>query len=152
MDSLKIKTYLLDSCRDYVEQRISAAQQAIERAQSAANNETKSTAGDKHEVGKAMMRADREKAVLQLSEALKLKKSLTSLKPSPSFNEVRAGSLVVTDNGSFYLAISVGRIMMGNDQYITMAPTAPLAQTFLAKSPGDVVNFNQRTYRILEVL
>ena len=42
-------------------------------AQEAANEEGKSSVGDKYETGRAMMQIERDKAAQQLDEALKLK-------------------------------------------------------------------------------
>ena len=67
MKSIKQELYKL--CQTYIQQRILTAKQAIEAAQQAANNETKSSSGDKYETGRAMMQLEIEKDSAQLSES-----------------------------------------------------------------------------------
>ena len=64
-------------------------------AQEAANDDTKSTAGDKHETGRAMMHLEREKGEMQLIEAEKLKSFLDRVDISKTYQTVQTGSLVL---------------------------------------------------------
>ncbi|MDB5240215.1 MAG: hypothetical protein JWP57_840, partial [Spirosoma sp.] len=50
---LLLKQALHARCRHYVQQRIDTARQAMEAAQESANSESKSSAGDKYETGRA---------------------------------------------------------------------------------------------------
>ncbi len=61
-----IKTRLLALCHNYVDQRITNSKQAMDDAQAAANEEGKSSAGDKYETGRAMAQIERDKAAQQL--------------------------------------------------------------------------------------
>jgi hypothetical protein len=54
-----------------VHQRIASAEEAIRMAQESANQEGKSSAGDKYETGRAMAQLEIEKASGQLAEANK---------------------------------------------------------------------------------
>ena len=63
----------------YVHERIAATQEAIYTAQLSANEETKSSAGDKYETGRAMAQLEIEKNTAQLAEALKLKQMLKQI-------------------------------------------------------------------------
>lgn len=49
-----IKEHLYDHCLEYVNSNIETARKAIAAAQEAMESENKSTAGDKHETGRAM--------------------------------------------------------------------------------------------------
>jgi sortase (surface protein transpeptidase) len=59
-----LKTRLHSLCVSYVGQRIETAQRAIAIAQASANEETKSSAGDKYETGRAMAQLEIEKIQL----------------------------------------------------------------------------------------
>jgi hypothetical protein len=60
-ETAALKTKLLTLCIKYVDDRISATQQAIQSAQASANEETKSSSGDKYETGRAMAQLEIEK-------------------------------------------------------------------------------------------
>ena len=65
-------------------------------AQLSANEEGKSSAGDKYETGRAMMQIEREKAANQLEEALKLKRIIDQLQPDVHHEIATLGSVVIT--------------------------------------------------------
>jgi len=110
--SVKIKLY--ERCLAFVEQRIASSQKAIEHAQQAANEETKSSAGDKYETGRAMMQLEIEKQSVQLGEAMKLKQTLTQINPEKTTDSIQSGSLVYTDQGNFIsLSVPVNWRWMG---------------------------------------
>ena len=71
-----LKHSLLHKCHEFVESRISNARNALDEAQQAANEETKSSAGDKYNTERAMMQIERDKHAAQLVEAQKLQKAL----------------------------------------------------------------------------
>ena len=74
---IELKKELYKQCLDYVQQRMQAAEQAIEAAQKASNDDTKSSAGDKYETGRAMMQQETARNLVQLNETNKLKKVST---------------------------------------------------------------------------
>ncbi|HMC85967.1 MAG TPA: hypothetical protein VKI61_10590 [Chitinophagaceae bacterium] len=53
-DKILFKNNLKQFCQLTIEQRIAAAKEIIQNVQEAANNEEKSSAGDKYETGRAM--------------------------------------------------------------------------------------------------
>ena len=53
-DKILFKNNLKQFCQHTIEQRIAAAKEIIQNVQEAANNEEKSSAGDKYETGRAM--------------------------------------------------------------------------------------------------
>ena len=57
---MDIKNQLYQLCCNYVNKRIDEINVIIDEAVEAANNETKSSAGDKYEVGREMMQQEIE--------------------------------------------------------------------------------------------
>lgn len=49
-----LKEQLLDHCNSYIGLKLETIRHAIANAQESANDDTKSSAGDKHETGRAM--------------------------------------------------------------------------------------------------
>lgn len=146
-----IKTKLLAKCFEYVEQRIETSRQAMKYAQDSANTEEKSSAGDKYETGRAMAQIERDKAAQQLDEAQKLKSILNQINPDVKNSKVVQGSLVITKDNLFYLAISVGKISMEGLDFLIIAPTSPIGQILLNSKQRDEFTFNKEVHVILEI-
>ncbi|MBL4716261.1 MAG: 3-oxoacyl-ACP synthase, partial [Bacteroidia bacterium] len=93
-DLHKIKSILYNKCVQYVSDRIETAQNLLNVSQDAAKLEVKSSVGDKHETGRAMMHLETVKASLQLAEALKLEKAMSNFDDKSVSTRVQLGSLV----------------------------------------------------------
>ena len=101
-----IKQQLFEKCEAYVAQKVATAQKGMQDAQSAANNETKSSVGDKYETGRAMMHLEKNKYAIQLGEAIQLKQQLSEISPTKKCEIVENSSLIKTNKGNFFIAIS----------------------------------------------
>jgi hypothetical protein len=149
-EKINIKKELFKACMRYVEERIHTFEQAISEAKESAEAETKSTAGDKHDTAKAMSHLEQEKNSVALMESLELKRILDTISTERIGEVVSLGSVIKTDAGNFYLAISAGKMMVGEELYIAVSPQAPLAKAFLNRKAKEEVVFN-RNYKIIEV-
>jgi transcription elongation GreA/GreB family factor len=113
-------------------------------AQHAANTETKSTAGDKHDTARAMAHLEQEKNAKQRIEIQKLKKVLPLLNPQTKCDQVELGALVFTTVGNFYISVSLGKYTYDNTDYFLISPVTPMANLLLNKKKGDVVEFKSQ--------
>lgn len=147
----EIKQQLYDRCQAYLSQRMATAQDALQGAQDAANDETKSSAGDKYETGRAMMQLEMEKHSAQLAEAMKLKRLLDQIRVDHQPAAVQPGSLVITDQGNFFVAISVGQLVVENRTYIALSAESPLGLKLKGLKQGESFNFGNKTYKIEQV-
>ena len=148
---ISIKQQLYASCLEFVEKRIAAAQEAIAIAQQSANEETKSSAGDKYETGRAMAQLEIEKNSAQLAESLKLKQALEKIDVDQKGDTVRVGSLVKTTHGNFYLAISAGQFTINNEPYFAISPVSPIGQKLIGLHVEHRFSFNNRDYSVLQI-
>lgn len=146
-----VKLRLHQHCLAFVEQRITNIRELLENATESANDETKSSAGDKHETGRAMAQLEQEKGAKQLNEALYLKNELLKIDPVQLSKIVSKGSLVITDAGNFYISIAAGKAVINDIVYFAISPESPLALKLLGLSAGDSAEFNQKKYRIREI-
>lgn len=151
MNNIEIKEALLAEVEELIFQKISVFQKMMNDAQESANNETKSSAGDKFETGRAMMHIERDKNAKQLSEARKLELFLSQIKTDEVFDKVAFGSVVETTLGNYFISIAAGRIIIEGKKYFAISPQAPLAKEMLNKSIGAVINFNNNEVKILNV-
>ena len=113
-----------------------------------AGNETKRTAGDKHETALAMLQIEQENISRQLQEVLQQKKILAKLDPKLQTDVIVRGSLVYTNKGIFYISQGMGKITIDDQIIFTVSPEAPLGQALLRKKTGDTLQLNQVVYEI----
>ncbi len=151
MNKVLIKQSLIERCEEFVQQKIDVTEKMMNEAQESANNETKSSVGDKFETGRAMMHAERDKNAQQFSEAMRVKMKLDLLKRIPASDKAAFGSVLMTSFGNYFISISAGRLIVEGVKYFAISPQAPLAQQFLQKKVGDVVAFNDQEIKILDV-
>ncbi|MDB4539630.1 MAG: hypothetical protein P8M17_09285 [Saprospiraceae bacterium] len=151
MDKFEIKQALLEEVEELIYQKISVFEKMMNDAQDSANNETKSSAGDKFETGRAMMHIERDKNAQQLSEARKLELFLSQIKVDRVFGKVAFGSVVQTDFGNYFISIAAGRIVVDERKYFAISPQAPLAKEMMQREKGDLITFNEKLIKILDV-
>jgi len=147
-----IKQQLHALCLAYIEERIKGANQAIQFAQASANEETKSSAGDKYETGRAMAQLEIEKNSKQLAESQRLKQTLLQLDPTKSNETIQAGSLVVTNQGRFFISIPAGLFALEGETYFAISASSPMAQRLLGLNAGDQFSFNKREFVVQKVM
>ncbi len=150
MNDLKKELHKL--CIHYVQKRIDTALQAINATQQAANEETKSSAGDKYETGRAMMQQETDRNQAQLNEANKLMVALNHINAGTTFKTAETGSLVITDNGKFYIGISAGTLILNGESYFAVSPGSPIGLKLKTQKIGEEFNLNGKTYRIENII
>jgi len=147
-----LKKQLHQLCINYVQQRMNAAQHAINEAQQASNDDTKSSAGDKYETGREMAQQETNRNLTQLNEANKLMVALNQIGTGITSDMAVAGSVVLTDNGKFYLSISAGTLQLNNENYFAISPGSPIGLKMKGCKAGDEFSLNGKKYKVEEVL
>lgn len=145
------KQILYNFCQTFIEGRISRIQNNIRDIHESLTSETKSSAGDKHETGRAMLQLEREKLGLQLAEAEKMVQIMAKvpLNEAPKF--VGLGSWVHTAKGDYYMAVSAGEYKGDSDSVFCVSLGTPIGMLLRGKSVGDTFVFNGKKIEILEV-
>ncbi len=135
-----IKEQLLYACAEYVKLRAKTVDEIISSNKKALSSETKSSAGDKHETGRAMLQLEMEKAGQQLAGINQMKMVLARIHIDPT-SIVKLGSLIITNQANYFLAISAGEISIEDVSYFAISPGSPIGKLLLGKQAGDTVNF-----------
>jgi LPS O-antigen subunit length determinant protein (WzzB/FepE family) len=143
-----LKEELYKQCLDYVQQRMQAAEQGIQEAQQASKDDTKSSAGDKYETGRAMMQQETDRNLAQLNEANKLKVALNTIGTTGSQPIADSGGVVMTNNGNFYIAISAGALIVNDTTYFAISPVSPIGLKLKGQKVGDTFSLNDKVYKI----
>ena len=149
MNNIKEQLYKL--CIDYVQKRINEARQAMQDAQDGADEDTKSSAGDKYETGREMMQQVADRSQAALNEANKLMVQLSSISYNTNSQSANAGSLVDTNFGKFFIAISAGTLNIDSQTYFAVSPASPIGVKLSGKKAGDEFDLNGRAYRVEQV-
>lgn len=148
---MSFKNTLLNHCYSLIQERVDVIQNALKNAQEAANQETKSSAGDKYETGRAMMHLEKEKLTGQMSEVLKMKQALDQINSNKDYEKAELGALVRTKMASYFLSASVGKLEIDGQTIFAISPAAPIGQAMLGKQAGEEFSFSGRAMQILEL-
>ncbi len=146
-----VKANVFHACLEILDKKIQAHELSLEELIVGAANDSKSTAGDKHETARAMMQLEQEKLSKQLSELRTQKNVLEQLRVGRVGERVGAGSLITTDKGMLYLSVALGKISMEGKTIFALSPQSPLGEKLLGKKTGDAVEMNGVKYVILEI-
>ena len=115
-------------------------------------NETKSSAGDKHETGRAMLQLEREKLGQQLYEAEKVKLLLRNIKIDNDFTKAGLGNLVYTSKNTYFIAISAGEFENNNTSIYCISAQTPVGKLLMGSSVGDQISFRGEIFVIRKIL
>lgn len=145
----QIKQQLHKACLLFVNNRLETVTIAIESNKKDLFSETKSSAGDKHETGRAMLQLEMEKAGQQLAAINEMKTVLGKISLGNTSEKVCLGSLIITNKANYYLAISAGKLTIDFADYFSVSTNSPIGQQLLGKKMGDIIFFNSAN--ILEI-
>lgn len=146
--NLKLKQQLYKQCVDFVENRLSNIQNQIKEIQESLTSETKSSAGDKHETGRAMLQLEREKAGQQLAEVEKLKEALSKIDVEKTSKTIGLGSVVFTTKANYFMAISAGQLNVNSELFFAISPNTPIGLLLKGKTINDQVMFREQKFVI----
>jgi hypothetical protein len=133
-------------------ERIQSLNSILKDTFQATAEDSKSSAGDKHETGVAMAQLEQEKLTKQINEFLLLKEALFKINPAKVHTKIEVGSLVETNNGWYYFSVGLGAVKMNETTIFAMNPLAPIGTLLNGKTKGEKVVFNGKTTEILNVL
>lgn len=144
--TLKQKIY-----RHYLQQindKIQQLQKVLDDLKESGSNETKSTAGDKHETALAMLQIEQANTRGQMKEAIVQKDALEKINPSIATKIVVHGSLIKTNRGYLFLSIALGKAVIEGVHIIALSPQSPLGIKLMGLQEGDTAAINGNNYLI----
>ena len=148
----EIKSRIVSLMQQILASKIKDAELAIASAKESRNNDTKSSAGDKYETGRAMMQMEIDNNELQLSKALLQQSELSKIDLTINKNKVVPGSLVITNHENYFISIAMGKIEADNQIYYAISMASPIGTFLLNKTVGEQINFQGRTLVIQKIV
>lgn len=146
-----MKQQLLEKVKELIESRMQTSFEAMEAAKNSANEEGKSSAGDKYETARAMGQLDREMNGRMYEQARQERLSLDKIDPESVFTKVSFGALVETTMGDFFVSIGAGIIDLEAKKFMTISPQAPIGQLIMGKTINETFNFRGKMYKIISI-
>jgi len=139
------KQQLYDQCCALMKEKRDKIEQSISLLQASLSSESKSTAGDKHETGRAMIQLEREKLGNQLKQLEQQEVILGKIQVKKESDLVVLGSYVKTNNMDYYLGISLGSIKLNGKEVFAISPQSPIGALLLGKKLNEKITFNSVT-------
>ena len=152
---MNLKQELFNQCETFVNKRLQTVEEIISSNQKALQSETKSSAGDKHETGRAMLQLEMEKAGQQLKSISQMKEILARIDVSnPEISKLKIahlGSIIYTNNVNYFLSISVGQLVVADEVYFAISAASPIGKMLLGKQENEVISFNGNEIKIEKI-
>jgi len=123
----------------------------MEEAQAAANNETKSSAGDKYETGRAVYQNERDLHARQLVDSINIKKTLLSINQKKTCKMAELGAVVDTTTVSYFISVSLGTVSVEGKQIMAISAISPIAQAMLGLTKGARFEWMKKKVDILTI-
>ncbi|MFT3933057.1 MAG: hypothetical protein QM726_05515 [Chitinophagaceae bacterium] len=150
-EKISFKQSLKLFCQQTIAQRMDATKALIQDAQDAANNEEKSSAGDKYETSRAMGHLQKDMHTRQLEQYIKEQSELMAVQANVLCEQAVAGAFIQTGQAAFFIAAGLGKQRIESQSIFFLSPHAPLAQALQGKKKGDSFVFNNNTITIAEL-
>ena len=150
MKTPEFKAELIAHLIQMQEKAIAHARKAMDEAQEEANNY--GTPKDRYDGFRNQQLRKKDMFAKQLSQAmvnLELLKKPELKKPQ---NEAGFGALIQTDSDLFFIAIGLGITHFKNEEIIVISILVPIFQAMKGKKTGDSFTFNQRNFKIMQVI
>ena len=147
------KVRILGECFAIVNQKIAQVNLGIQDANQSLQDDTKSSAGDKYETSREMIQQDLNRYEQQLQVLNQDLDILTRIK-NQKFDVQKAGlgSLVKTDKGFYFLAVSIGQITIEDQKIFSISTASPIAKMLVGKAVGESFEFNGTKQLIKSVI
>ena len=142
-----MKEQICHTVLQFLNQKIINIRKTILSTQKARNNEIKSSVGDKYETGRVMMQNELEKQALLLQQYQIQKANILKIQNMKSYDEIGFGSLVLTNQGNYLIAIGIGRV----EKFSVISILSPLGKAFRGLKSGDMFIFQNKEYKINSV-
>jgi len=147
----KLKESILNRARRLLEKKLFRFKNELIQLQNSSNEETKSSMGDKYETGRAMVMQEQEKIANQIEQVSGQLRLIQSINVDKAYQDVQFGSIVKTQQGLFFISVSIGLIEVDKTKIFMVSANAPVSQVMLGKRNGDDFILNGKSSKILEV-
>jgi transcription elongation GreA/GreB family factor len=147
----ELKKTINTHCLETVGDRLTTIENNLDSLMDAKRNETKSSAGDKYETGRAMIQNEEELYKRQRAETSKILDQLLRIDPDKECHQVEPGALVLLPSGLFYVAAGMGKLSVNDIDCFAISLSSPIGQALKGRKTGEVIRFQDQDVMILNV-
>ncbi|WP_152285906.1 GreA/GreB family elongation factor [Flavicella marina] len=152
MKSIKLKEALKSVCADFVTNKLNTIERSIALNKESLVSESKSSAGDKHETGRAMLQLEMEKAGQQLHQVDQMKLVVEKIDATKQNSLGSLGAVIRTDTINYFIGISIGKVLVDTSEYFCVSANSPIGKQLLGKAINDSFTFQGNQLTIKEIL
>jgi transcription elongation GreA/GreB family factor len=145
------KQQILSQYQTLLQDKVDIYQDLINSLTEDAQNDAKSSAGDKHETTLSKLHIEQEKIANKLKEAIEQQAILSKLDIEQVSNNVILGSLVKTNHLTVFVCTALPKITVDNQSIFAISPQSPLGMQLMHKTINSEFPVNNVTYKILEI-
>ncbi|RPG80740.1 MAG: 3-oxoacyl-ACP synthase [Crocinitomicaceae bacterium TMED114] len=128
------------------------ARTELDTLRASLTKETKSTAGDKHETGRAMVQLEIEQAGQRFSRFEAMSLVFGRLNPEQPRKEVGPGAWVECGVGNFFIGVSLGALQLPDGtKFHAISSDAPLAVALRGAVAGSTAKFRGAQCEVVRV-
>lgn len=150
---MTLKENVYNRYRRLIDEKISLLSRTLNELKESGSNETKSTAGDKHETALAMLQIEQENTGRQLKEALEQQLLFSKIDVTVKTTYIILGSLVKTNRGWLFLSIAPAKIKLDDGTtVIALSPQSPLGKQLVGLNLTDTAEINNIRYVVEEIV
>ena len=131
-----------------INDKVKSLQNILADLKESGTNETKSTAGDKHETALAMLQIEQANVRAQLKDVQQQKAILEKINPDLSPASIVNGSLVKTNRGYLFMSVALGKAVIDGTTVIALSQQSPLGKLLMGLKAGGLIVINGNSYVI----
>ncbi|UAJ14871.1 hypothetical protein [Aquirufa lenticrescens] len=142
------KSQIQANLRSILENTLEEARREYLLAKESRDSDTKSSAGDKFETGREMMQREMDKLSALVDNTLNSIAKLDRIADLPASVVISEGSLVETDQETYFISIGYGKL----DSIYAISIESPLGVELKGKRVGDRIEMRGRNITIKSIL
>lgn len=144
-----IKMRLIAACRQKLTDSGINLQQAMDDLQQQSNDY--GAPKDRYDPFRTQLMRRRDMLAQQLAKELQELKILDKIDTSRSYREVGFGSIVATNEFSYFIAVGLGKVETPDGTFYAISTGVPLYEALQGKKEGDTVNFRGKNIALKQI-
>jgi len=148
---MTLKQKIYNHYLQVINDKIKLLQKVLADLKESGSNETKSTAGDKHETALAMLQIEQANIRGQLKDVTDKKTAFIKINPLLTPPTIVNGSLIKTNRGYLFMSVALGKATIDGTPVTALSPQSPLGIKLLGLSVTDIAEINNIQYVIAKI-